>query len=517
MKKTALFLALVMALTCTCWMSIAAADGETVKFTWMYPLGQGFEVIDSMAQNPTIIAANAANGVEIEFIHPPVGQETEQYNLMLVGDTLPDMITHGWGLPTNYPGGADVAIADEYFIDLTQLVAENAPNYQGILDTNEVVRKAVTTDSGALWSMCMVDLTAQPQWDGPTIRVDIFKKYNLETPVTIDDWYNALTTIKEGESASNPDFIAPLWMVSPTNTFNEFMGSWDVDNSFQLNADGEIVFGPITDNYKAYLQTMNKWWDEGLFQEDYTVTGWDGAEPFQTGKCAAMTDCGFWNFDAWTANASVNNPDFEMYPVAYPQLVEGQLPKIGYTATQARGYDTVVTTECADPAKAVSYLDWFYGEEGFIVANWGTENVDFTVDENGNYAYTDRILKNEEGVSLSTAYFKYLFSHGAFLRDWERENGGYGEAANACHPTWGESATDEYMMPTTLSYTAEEGTKFNNIMNDINTYVAESTTNFITGVTDFAEWDNYVAQIEAMKLADALTIENAAYQRWMAR
>lgn len=515
MKKLALLLALVMALSCV--SGIALAEEETVKLQWMYPLGDGFQVVDSMSENPTIQMANAANNVEVEFIHPPVGQETEQYNLMLTGDELPDIITHGWGMPSNFPGGADVAIEDEYFLDMKELIAEYAPNYQAILDTNDVVRKAVTTDSGYVWSMCMVDLTAQPQWDGPTIRVDIWEKYDLAVPVTIEDWYNGLKTIKEGESATNPDFIAPLWVVSLTNTFNEFLGSFNADNTFQLNADGEVVFGPITDNYKAYLTEMHKWYEEDLIQEDFAASGWSGAEPFQSGKTAAMTSCGFWNFDSWTANAQQTNPDFEMSSVPYPQWVEGELPKIGYTATQARGYDTVVTCDCETPERAVAYLDWFYSEDAFMQANWGVEGEDYIVQEDGTYKYTDLIVNNPEGVSMAIMNFKRLFSHGAFLRDWERENGSYGEASNACHPTWGNSATDEWMMPTTLTMTADEGSAFNVIMNDINTYVAENTTAFVTGERSLDEWDAYVQQIMDMNLEEALEIEAAAYTRWTER
>lgn len=514
MKKLSLLLALVMALSCV--TGFAVAD-ETVQLKWMYPLGDGFQVIDSMSQNPTIQMANAAMNVEVEFIHPPVGQETEQYNLMLAGDELPDIITHGWGMPASYPGGADAAIEDGYFLDLKDLIAEHAPNFQKILDTNEVVRKAVTTDSGYVYAMCMVDLTAQPQWDGPTIRTDIWNKYGLAAPVTIEDWYNGLKTIKEGESATNPEFIAPLWVVSLTNTFNEFMGSFNADNTFQLNADGKVVFGPITDNYKAYLTEMNKWYNEGLIQSDFAASGWSGTEPFQTGKTAAMTSCGFWNFDSWTATASQHTPDFEMDSVAYPQVVAGELPKIGYTATQARGYDTVITADCANPEAAVAYLDWFYSDDAFVQANWGVEGEDHIVLEDGTYKYTDYIVNNPEGVSLSIMNFKRLFSHGAFLRDWERENGSYGEASNACHPTWGNSATDEWMMPTTLTMTAEEGTEFNAIMNDINTYVSENTTAFVTGERSLEEWDAYVAQIEAMNIEGARAIEEAAYLRWANR
>ena len=257
MKKLSLLLALVMALSCCTGIALAE-DSDKVTLTWMYPLGSGFQVVDSMAQNATIIRANAANNVEIVFQHPPVGQETEQYNLMLTGDTLPDIITHGWGIPETFPGGPDKAISDGYFLDLTQLIKDYAPNYEKILETNETVRKAVTTDGGMVWNMCMVDTYPQPEWDGPTIRKDMWDKYGLSIPVTIDDWYNCLTVLKEKAPADYPNFKAPLMVGSNgSGEFNTFLGTFQCDDTFQLNENGEVVFGPITDNYKNFLTTMH--------------------------------------------------------------------------------------------------------------------------------------------------------------------------------------------------------------------------------------------------------------------
>jgi len=54
-------------------------------------------------------------------------------------------------------------------------------------------------------------------------------------------------------------------------------------------------------------------------------------------------------------------------------------------------------------------------------------------------------------------------------------------------------------------------------MNDINTYVAENTTAFVTGTRSLEEWDQYVEQIERMNLARALEITEAAYIRWQNR
>ena len=64
-------------------------------------------------------------GVEIEFIHPAVGQGSEQFTLMLASNELPDFIETNW---LSYAGGPEKAIADNIIIALDDIVEECAPN-----------------------------------------------------------------------------------------------------------------------------------------------------------------------------------------------------------------------------------------------------------------------------------------------------------------------------------------------------------------------------------------------------
>jgi putative aldouronate transport system substrate-binding protein len=64
-------------------------------------------------------------GVEIEFLHPPVGQDKEQFNLMIASDELPDLIEYKW---LEYPGGPEKALEDGVIVELNDLIDKNAPN-----------------------------------------------------------------------------------------------------------------------------------------------------------------------------------------------------------------------------------------------------------------------------------------------------------------------------------------------------------------------------------------------------
>lgn len=71
--------------------------------------------------------------VHIEFIHPAIGQDSEQFNLMIASQEYPDMIMGGI---SNYVGGGDLAVEDGVFLQLNDLIDQYAPNYKAILESN---------------------------------------------------------------------------------------------------------------------------------------------------------------------------------------------------------------------------------------------------------------------------------------------------------------------------------------------------------------------------------------------
>ena len=70
-------------------------------------------------------------GVKLTFIHPPAGEETEQFNLMIASDSLPDIICTGWGGDGLFIGGRDKYVEDEIIIPLDDLIDTGNPDQFG--------------------------------------------------------------------------------------------------------------------------------------------------------------------------------------------------------------------------------------------------------------------------------------------------------------------------------------------------------------------------------------------------
>lgn len=139
-------------------------------------------------------------GVNVEFIHPPIGQEADAFSLLMASGEYPDIIYYDWG--NKVAGGPDKAIEDGVILRLNELIEEKCPNLRGFLDEHPEVEAAMTTDKGNIY--CFPNLypyyTDEPKIiciRGNQVRKDWLDELGLQEPETIDEWYQVLTAFKE--------------------------------------------------------------------------------------------------------------------------------------------------------------------------------------------------------------------------------------------------------------------------------------------------------------------------------
>lgn len=484
-----------------------AKDISTEKITlkYFYPLGGDYlKALDNLNESLVIQEMEKKTNIHMEFIHPPFGQEKEQYNLMIASDDLPDIITHDFGIPY-YPGGGDKAIKDGKYLRLNELVDQYAPNFKKIISDDADLRKNIVTDEGNIWGLPMIDNTAQEAFTGLIIRKDWLDELGLQMPKTINDWYNTLKAFKEKKGAESP-FILNQSGYHPDGAI---IGAFGVGSGF-YQVDKKIKYGPLENGFKEYLMEMNKWYKEGLIDKDFP-TGSKATSYMTTGKSGAVIG-GFWAFNNWEAAST--DKKMVLVGAPYPSLKEGEKPHFRQSNLRMRGFFTSIASKCKYPERAIKWMDYFYSDEGYIMANYGFEGKTFT--KSGNkYKYTDLVLKNPEGVSMNIALAKYCFSHGAFLRDWTRDIDVsiYGERALDATHIWHNSADADYKLPP-ISLTAEEGTEFSKIMGDIDTYVNEMVLKFIIGAEQFDKYDQFLKQINNMNIKKAIELQQAALDRY---
>lgn len=450
-------------------------------------------------------------GVHLEFEMVSSADYQTNFNLMIASGNLADMIYVG---ASYYAEGVDAAIDDGYFLDLTDLVDEYMPNYEKIRTSDIQYELLSTTDSGRLGAVYELRQSKQGPWLGLWIRQDWLDDLGLETPVTFDDYHEVLTAFKNEKGATAPLILN---FSGSDGEFGTMSGGLNVLNSWQLDETGKVNFGPYMDAWKEYVTIMHQWYTEGLIDPDFMATDERTADMAKVVTGASGVFAALYTMPS-VYEAASEDPNMNLAPVNPPVMNEGDEGHIRLRDSYTSG-NTAISADSENWEVALRWLDYLYTEEGALLANYGVEGDTFEFDENGEPVFTDKILNNENGWTMTQTVASYLCPSAGIANwsDWTRELAGVPEKDQACYDVWSEFS-DDWRLPSSVTLTQDESTERAALYADISTIVKEQTAQFISGALDIeSNWDAYISALEASGMERAIEITQAAYDRYLAR
>ena len=455
------------------------------------------------------------SNVHIEWQIPPSGQEQENFNLMITSGEYPDMI---WDTATYYVGGLDKAIADGVVVPLNKYMDNLLSDYNTLISGDEQVYKDCKTDEGNFAGVWFINCPDQGPWLGMAVRQDWLNELGLDTPVTYDDWHDMLVAFRDQKGAT-----APLWINAnagdPFSIFSAGYGVGVLGSSGKgfINVDGTVKYSPMEEGYKEYITMLRDWYAEGLIDPDFYTRATDWLCPdtlYGTGATGAW-------FDIYTLlglrGVMSGNPDMDLVAVPAPVKNAGDKVHLAqYNFTRGTSC-TCMTTACKDQDTLAAYLNLGSQQEWAWLAYYGVEGDTYTVVD-GKPVYTDKILNNPDGLSASDAMTKYCFrSSGMYI--WDRElQTADDKALAAINEIWPSNVDEDIWMMPNITMTSDEANRYATIMGDVETFVGEKTTAFILGSESIEEgWDSYVEALKGMSIEEAISLQQAALDRFNAR
>lgn len=450
-------------------------------------------------------------GVHLEFEMVSSADYQTNFNLMIASGNLADMIYVG---ASYYAEGVDAAIDDGYFLDLTDLVDEYMPNYERIRTSDVQYELLSTTDSGRLGAVYELRQSKQGPWLGLWIRQDWLDDLGLEIPVTFDDYHEVLTAFKNEKGATAPLILN---FSGSDGEFGTMSGGLNVLNSWQLDETGKVNFGPYMDAWKEYVTIMHQWYTEGLIDPDFMATDERTADMAKVVTGASGLFAALYTMPS-VYEAASEDPNMDLAPVNPPVMNEGDEGHIRLRDSYTSG-NTAISADSENWEVALRWLDYLYTDEGALLANYGVEGDTFEFNEDGEPEFTDKILANENGWTMTQTVASYLCPSAGIANwsDWTRELAGVPEKDQACYDVWSEFS-DDWRLPSSVTLTQEESTERAALYADISTIVKEQTAQFISGALDIeSNWDAYISALEASGMERAIEITQAAYDRYLAR
>ena len=472
---------------------------------------------NAMADCSIYKAAEEATGIHVDFQGMSTSASNEQFNVMVASGSYPDLI--GWGL--NFANGDDAEVEEDVILDLTEDIAQYAPNYYNLLSTDDELLKTAVSSSGyitAFYGLTTEDGLAK---EGLAIRTDVLDELGLDKPYTVDDFENTLAAFKDYGMKQ------PLMMLAPGAIQDNWLaGAFDVAafcNSFPMSVaptsvqDGEIKFGPVEDGFKDYITLMHDWYEKGYIEADFISdnSNWNGpdyANAITTGD-AGIFYCDWGNLGGYIQASEIDG--FSLEATYDMHASEDSINHFGTFITKSASNGFRITTNCENVELACQWGDWWYSEEGSLLANYGVEGEGFEYVD-GVPTFTSLVTDSDLG--MRDALLVYA-SNGTIncVIDNNAVASGYSEVDKAAPEIWAKGMDDAYVIPTSMALSADQSTEAANIYSDIQTLCMESIAKFITGDKSLDEFDDFVQQIEDMGIQDYLDIYQECYDDYMAR
>ncbi len=519
-KLLAALLAICLTLGCA-GMGLASQAATTLSM-WAPLNAKSAMSVTTNAELASIIQTEEATGIHIEWTEPPVGEEASQFNLLIASQELPDMIAWNWW---NYPGGPEKAIADGILIDLTPYM-DKMPALKAFYDEYPELKKQCTTDEGHTYFFPRINGDAldpaykdQSYFVGPIYRQDILQALNLSVPETMDDWYNVLAEVKK----AYPDMI-PLCAAGATTantSIYTLASAFGVRPNLYMEGD-QVSFGLLSPNFKQFVETMAKWYQEGLIDPDFIANQANDLKTKVTsGQVFAFIGAQGGNYVTYSQVMEAGLPEAKLAIAAWPTGPDGKAytSQSGVINTVNSGFGIGITTACQDVEAALKYLDFAYTPEGVMINNFGVEGETYTVDADGNVTWTPETQTQISESSVDKVLGKYLLTGISVWASYcdprtfalMRTYPGQYEAGQI----WGQASSALDMPP--LTPTTDESGTVATIINNVTTYRDEMIGNIIMGKQDMAGYDAVVEEAIKMKIEDAVAIYNAALARYQAR
>lgn len=453
--------------------------------------------------------------IHINWQLAAAGSEAEQFNLMCASENYPDGIYATVNLMSS---GIQSYVDNEIIIDLTDYIKMYAPNYQAVRTADEDIRRRTVTDMGTFPVFFKIKKTVEPSWAGVVTRNDWLKQLGEKNPKTYDDYHNLLLRYKNELNVEIPLATDRLGRDS------FFMADYDLaSGSLWTNpymvVDGQVQYPPIQPAFLDYLTMMNQWFNEGLIDpEFYTREKLVGSDYslVSTGKVGMFgTATSF--IDMAAANSTTEG--YELIAIEPPVRNVGDKRKVLISSPYHRFENGVgaISTSCKDPITLTKYFDYFYTEEGSLLANWGIEGVSYTMVD-GKPQFAEVITNNPDGIALATARIPYICQNiNAMLYDWSWSmTSDMSQNARESGSIWDKNWEDSLSFPT-VALSAEESSVYARVMGDVGTYIDEMVVKFIIGTEPLTNFDKFCQNIKNLGIDEAIAVQQAGYDRFMSR
>lgn len=277
----------------------------------------------------------------------------------------------------------------------------------------------------------------------------------------------------------------------------------------------KFYFSPTTAEFKDFVTYLNKWIKAGILDPEFFTQDNETAEAkFTTGKSFVLSTL---TQSTQDMKSKMNvGEEFELHQIVVPIGPRGAY----VTETSRLENGIMISSNALDLGEEkfkelMNFIDWlWYSDEGWMLTKWGVEGVTFDLVD-GEPVLKENIYYNgiNEGAELKLNV-DFGIANGVFM---------YGGSDEIKTSTFTDFEEDFYNRTVTnreipkidppVMFDEDTVESMALISTPLMDYVRQMTNKFILGHADIeAEWDNYVAQCEALGSQTFIDTCNETYE-----
>jgi putative aldouronate transport system substrate-binding protein len=326
-------------------------------------------------------------------------------------------------------------------LKLDDLIEQYGPNIKKFFGESDIKRLRWDLEDPGIYyigSKEVIHENMQPN-AGFQLQLGAVKELGFPRLRTLQDFENAIKTYYDAhrKTADGQDMIplsllADDWrfLITVSNPANFATGNSD-DGEWYVNPETlECVRHLTREEDKEYFRWLNHMNAIGLLDNESFVQKYDQYKAkIATGRVIALADAR-WEIDE-PVTALKKDGKFEAaygyFPITLNESIKfADFQYTGYLG----GWGIAITTNCADPVRAMKFFDWMCTEEAQILTHWGIEGEHYTI-ENGKRVLKPEILTMRDADPAwqqKTGIKKYMYPFPTYGNCAKDSTGQYYEA-----------------------------------------------------------------------------------------
>lgn len=497
-------------------VTFKASEPVTFSMLWTdwadTPVEDSWEIFDEIEKR---------TNVSLDLTHIPFSDATEKRSLLISAGDSPQII------PLTYTGDEKQFAASQAVLPLSDY-EDLMPHFQKYVeewDLRDMIEN-LRQDDGKYYMMPGLQEVSAPVFT-LIVRKDVFEEVGAEIPDTWDELRDDLRLIKAKYPDSIPladGFEGSSMLNYAAHAFGTVAGWGYGDGTFYNEESGEFEYAGTSEGYLEMVEYFNSLYEEGLLDSESFTASNDGTGTVSEKVAAELVfaasgSAGTVQDFATGLNETVGEGNYELLQIAPPAGPAGDV-------IEPRNFwhGFMLSAHAKDdpnfPA-LLQFVDWlYYSPEARELLQWGVEGEQYTKDADGNITLNpefsfDAFNINPDGetdILVDLGFGNNVLAGGTESRAL-KESYNTAEFVDYLDAVVSSrTPRDPFPLAPLNEMELEQASLISTSLKDT---VDTNTLAFILGQRPLAEWDAYVAEVEAGGLQSYLDLVNGAHQRYL--